>query len=486
MRLVRKVVFAIFVLIYLITCPLVVLYTFGYVFKPGTEQGIVKTGLIDISTMPPGASVYLGNRRYTERTPTILRDLLPGEYPIKLVLSHHIPWERTVPVEAEKATVLEKLLLLPQTFKREELLAEPFEELIPLPATHFFLLTKGSRVEDHFIYDWKDRKRWPLLPADSPFASATALSYATVRGSPSLLLRVDARDGQRFLWIERVGEAPRVHDLTNLLPDPPFQVDWEPAERKHLWTFQQGAVSRVDIASRTISPKLIEGVRGYGLFEKSIYVLKDAGRLERMDYEGKNEAVLLENPALIHSLFGDQEGFQIHVLAKDVLLFIGERGGLLAGRLPYRFVEKGVSGFDWHPHRAALIWRKDRLGVLEFARESAGEELVGPVPEFHWLFTRGNDIEQAFWVHEGTHVIFRDGDRVFLLERETDGQPRPIELLQIRGGSSVMYADESGKLYYLDRATGRPSAIEILPRRELLTLPFPQQDEQDIPTVGPR
>ena len=468
MRVVRKVVFSIFVLLYLITCPLVMLYAFGYVFKPGVEQGIVKTGLIDLSTTPPGASVYLGHRRYTKRTPTLLRNLLPGEYPVRLVLKSYQPWERIVPVQAEKATVLDKILLLPQTFKREELLAERFDGLIPLPATHFFLLTKGPRVEDHLVYNWKDHKRWPLLPADSPFATARVLSYDIVRGSPSLLLHVDAREGQRFLWIERVGEAPRVHDLTNLLPAPPFHVDWEPVERKHLWTSQQGAVSRVDITSRTISPKLIEGVRGYGLFEKAIYVLRETGRLERMDYEGETEAVLLDDPALLHSLFGDREGFQIHVPANDVLLFIGERGGLLAGRLPYRFVEKGVLGFDWHPHRAALIWRKDRLGVLEFTREPTGEDLVGPVPEFHWLFTRGSDIEQAFWVYEGTHVIFRDGDRVFLLEREADRPPRPIELLQIQRDSSVMYADESGTLYYLDRATGRPSAIEILPRWEFL------------------
>ena len=69
-----------------------ILYALGYILKPGMEQGLVKTGLIYISTVPSGASVYISNKRYTRRTPAILRDLTPGNYPIRISLKNHRSW----------------------------------------------------------------------------------------------------------------------------------------------------------------------------------------------------------------------------------------------------------------------------------------------------------------------------------------------------------------------------------------------------------
>ncbi len=98
----RKLFFWFFAVLYLTVCPLTVLYALGYWVMPGTGQGIVKTGLLYVSSAPPEASVYLGNQRYTKKTPTILRDLLPGEYQVKLALKHYKPWKRILPIEAER------------------------------------------------------------------------------------------------------------------------------------------------------------------------------------------------------------------------------------------------------------------------------------------------------------------------------------------------------------------------------------------------
>lgn len=203
MRWIRRICGAFFVALYLTTCPLLILYALGYVLKPGSEQGIVKTGLISISTSPPGASVYLGKRRYTQQTPTLLRNLLPGEYPIKLVLKHHRPWTRTVTVEAERATALDDILLLPQRLREDVVWSESFEDLIPVGG-RFLLLRKTARMEDHMVVDVKTRHHWPLVPMDSPYARTKLLAHVTVSESPSLLLRVGAPTGERLLWIDRL------------------------------------------------------------------------------------------------------------------------------------------------------------------------------------------------------------------------------------------------------------------------------------------
>ena len=84
MRLLRRTLFYTGVVLYLVSCPLTVLYALGYLVEPGADQRLVKTGLVAISTVPSGASVHIGKSRYTRITPTLLRDLLPGSYPIRL------------------------------------------------------------------------------------------------------------------------------------------------------------------------------------------------------------------------------------------------------------------------------------------------------------------------------------------------------------------------------------------------------------------
>ncbi|MBI4372626.1 MAG: hypothetical protein HY585_02730, partial [Candidatus Omnitrophica bacterium] len=81
-------------------------------------------------------------------------------------------------------------------------------------------------------------------------------------------------------------------------------------------------------------------------------------------------------------------------------------------------------------------------------------------------------------VYEGSHILFRDKNKVFSLELETYGKPHLYELMEVKPKSSVFYSEEAGKLYYLDRLSGRISFLEVLPRRDLLILPFPERKEE--------
>jgi len=474
----RKILFYLFILVYIVLCPLTVLYALGYLFRPGVEQGIVKTGLVYLSTAPPGASVYIGKRRYNRKTPAILRDLLPGNYPIKLFLKDRELWEQIVPVEAEKATALEKILLLPKELKREELLSESFEDLIPIEGDHFFLLTKGPKVGDIFVCNWKDKKSWPFVSDDFPYRGAKVLSFFTRKDSPFLFLQVKFQESEKYLWADLRGKGSEVEDLTALFPERPLRIEWDFRERKHVFAFYDGYLNQMNAVSKSVHPRFLENIRGFGLFNKWIYFLKD-NAFQRVDYEGKNKESLFDDSLLIQSLFGGKGFFDIKILSKDLILFWGEKGELLASRLPYRFIEDGVMGFEFYPpNEQVLLWQKNKLGILDFSREPKKDEVFEKGPKLVWIYKQAEKIEQAFWVFGGSHILFRDDDKVYLIELETYGKPILRRLLQVKKKSSVFYSEESGKLYYLESATGHLSSVEILPRREILLLPFPERKEE--------
>ena len=83
----RRIIFYLFVAIYLIAAPLTVLYALGYILSP-TRQTLVQTGLISLSSVPSQASVWVNGSLLNEKTPLVLRNLKPGPYSLRVGLPH--------------------------------------------------------------------------------------------------------------------------------------------------------------------------------------------------------------------------------------------------------------------------------------------------------------------------------------------------------------------------------------------------------------
>lgn len=308
----RKALFYVFAAAYLIFCPLLVFYALGYSYRPGVEKRIVKTGLIHLSSVPTGAAIYLDNKRFPEKTPAMIRGLLPGDYTVRLHLKNHELWEDTVPVEVEKATAIDKVLLLRRNPRLEKLAQGPFRELIPMEGTHFFLVSTGSKAGDLLVVDWRAGARRPLLD----------------------------------------------------------RLEWGPQEKDPL-------------------------------FSNSVL---------------------------------------------------------------YSFLGNGLIGFQpYADGKKALVWRKNALGILSFLPDEKTEETRDPRAELDWIFKEGRDVRQAFWLHEGSHVLFRDGSQTFLAECRKNRMARIRRLFTSMKNSAIFYAEETGKVYYLD-AAGDLYALEILPK----------------------
>lgn len=468
MRLLRKSVFYLFVVLYLVVCPLTICSTLGYVVQPGAERRLIKTGLISLSTAPPGASVYLGRRRYTETTPAILRGLLPGTYEVRLALRHHRPWVQQVAVEAEKATPLEHVLLIPQRLAPLELSAGSWDELISLPGTSVLLLRSGPRLGGVALFDWKAGRGRPLLPAGSIWADARVLALTVMKESPAFLARVSIDGEERTIWAEAAGKEPELEDLTSRLPDPPWQAAWDASDRRYLFVLKGDTLSRLDRGSSPHALQTLHGVLAFGLSRKTLYVLWADGLLQRMGLDGQRAELLLDLRLMGRPPAAARGLLQVEAVADHLLIRSG-RGELLTTYPPSTVAERGIQGLEVFPKAGrALCWLKDRLGVLEWPNAAGPDEGRTDPPSLRWLFTKGRRIEQAYWVYEGSHALIQDEDRVLLLALEAPGEPdrepRLQELLHVKAHSSIAYSEESGTLHYLEPASGRLRALELVPQ----------------------
>lgn len=478
MLLLRKILFYLFAAIYLVVCPLIILYSIGYFFNPLAKNSISKAGLIYLSTTPPGASVYVGNRRYIQKTPTILRDFLPGEYSLRLTLDNYKPWTKKIYVEAGKAAVYDEIIFLPKQWKARKLLPEKFNNLIPIPNSDYLLLAKGNRAEDYFIYGCDEEKAWPLFPASSLFGDYKVLSYfiqpfpggegfeLAAHTKINLLFRLDSKEGEKFLWVEFRKGKLKIEDLTELFPRWPFDVQWDSKESNQLFVFKNNYLNRLDIALKAVYPRYLENIRGYGIFDKTIYAVSQDSELLKIDYEKRERKVLLEGDILSRYLPENKNIPQVKIFPKDIILLLGENGELLANYFPYQVVENKVRGFDSSlQNEKILIWQKDKLGILDFLEPENKEELYADKLQLSWIFERGQDIEQCFWVSDSSHILFGDNGKLYLLELKGDMMQNLHQLFEIKKRSSFLYLEQLGKIYYLD-TLGIFSSVQLIPKKE--------------------
>ncbi len=116
----RQVLFYAFALVYIIACPLLILNALGYIFVTGSNPSIVRSGVIHLVTVPPGANVYLQDELYPEKTPVTISDLPPGYYYVRISMEGKRSWSGFIPVRAKQATVFKRIQLRSISEKGED------------------------------------------------------------------------------------------------------------------------------------------------------------------------------------------------------------------------------------------------------------------------------------------------------------------------------------------------------------------------------
>lgn len=126
----RQTTFLVFFCLFLIIAPIVVLYTAGYRINT-RKMSFVKTGVLTVSSEPKGAAVFLDGEKDGE-TNTVIKNIMPDDHLVRLEKEDYWPWEKTLEVEANSTTFVEKaelfLVAEPGEIETENFSAFAFED----------------------------------------------------------------------------------------------------------------------------------------------------------------------------------------------------------------------------------------------------------------------------------------------------------------------------------------------------------------------
>lgn len=108
-RFLRRIIYIFFVLLFLASVPVVLLYTAGYKYN-FKKWRLERTGVLFLESIPRGAEILLNSKKLRQ-TPARLPALLPGDYQIKIQKLGYLSWQKTLPVLSGQTTFANTIFL---------------------------------------------------------------------------------------------------------------------------------------------------------------------------------------------------------------------------------------------------------------------------------------------------------------------------------------------------------------------------------------
>ncbi len=200
----RQILISALVLLFLITATtLIILYGKGYrLLLQGGEPKVSKTGMLNLSSTPTGADVYVNDHLTTTTNGTI--NLTPGKYTVKIAKEGYNDWQKDYEIKREVVSGADATLF-PKAPSLQNISTLGIQSAIIDPTgtkLAFTIASDSAKKNGIYIFDMTARS-FPVLAGQSnttQIANDTIilLSQATLRWSP---------DGKQILAITGSEEA---------------------------------------------------------------------------------------------------------------------------------------------------------------------------------------------------------------------------------------------------------------------------------------
>ena len=479
MTLLRRVVFYVFAAFYVIFCPLVLLYSFGRSLRPADREFLTETGLISLATVPSGANVHFNGSPLERRTPTVIQDLLPGRYDVRIEMRGYLPWTRTLTVEPNEATVFEKIIMVPDSWSKKTLATEEFVSITPIPNTSSFIAAQSSHVGDLWFVEPERERMTRLVDEEPSLGNGSVLSCTTTPGSRRLLLTVQDGDERRAYWLRvQPSWSVEISDATGLFRTQASETLWEPNKADYLYQAGAGYVHRSALGTASTDAFFLNGVKGFGVSDRDLYVLDNEGTLWQSDHDLKGRRVLdnTDTEQFRNEIRTGGTFFRIYPLSRDIVLIASRDGSLTVNRPPYRLLSEDFRGFSFsNDSQRLLFWSRKRIGVADLWEDPLALERNPLRPlSVSWVYAGGADLRQAYWAYDGSHVLTNDGGRIVLIDTQ-DGSGRVVAAIgETSPGAPFAYDDLTGVLCYIDSTTQSLISINVV-KREFLPGIIPRE-----------
>jgi len=404
----RKIVVFLLMAMFLIAAPTVLIFASGYKYN-WHKHKIEKTGMIHVSTEPPGASVTVDSEPAEETTPVLIQNLLPEEYLVTVEMTGYMSWSKNLRVESGRTTFAKDLTMfstgLPRLLKSADISVGAFSD----DGTEIAYLADNEEWTELSLYDFKTGDTLLLARFAKGKYDDAALAFSADGSSLLFDVRPTGQTGRDLVIYPISVDGQGIDVAPGLGGKAGLSAVWS-SDDASMIAFGEAGAFTVDTALGTIEPLPAgRAIRDAWYEDGAVWLVREGDEtdlLERIRPDGGSAA---ENViALPRKGYGFIGGNGQYLILTD-----GRAGGGL-------LIDTLDGGLHELPHAKGLAWEyPDRTGrmILWNDFEIA---VVEPGAVETTLITRiGTGVGNCGWHPAGTYILYADRDGITAVEMDS-------------------------------------------------------------------
>ncbi|EKD33171.1 MAG: hypothetical protein ACD_76C00078G0008 [uncultured bacterium] len=438
----RLMLYITFVSLFLITAPLIVLYTAGYTFNFSSGK-FVQTGLFTISTEPRGALIFINSKLQKQRTNALIKNLAPGEYSVRLEKTGYHAWEKRLPIRSKETTPIENILLFLASEPIIKLEAKLSSIAKDAGSSTFVFSADNGTTEDIIAY------------ANNTFI--TIGRYAKTDGETKLIVSkngtwvaIKLAENNQDKWIAvKQEEKNKTIDISGIVDGKIFEFYSDPVEPGIFYAITKENLWKIDAENNSAEILLNEPVAGYSSQTGITIARNQNGRSEIIRVEQQNETPLAILPAWANE-FASARGQYLVVRDKEqshiaVIDTLSQSEPIL--------LQTSASISEWasDPSDTRLLY-SDGFEIHIYDPRTHTDELV----------TRSSELFQDIvWHPSGTFVITAQGGNIQAIELDSRGKRNVINLAKFDSANALLLQNSAKLLEIIGTTNEKTGVYEL-------------------------
>ncbi|KKR21771.1 MAG: hypothetical protein UT48_C0004G0027 [Parcubacteria group bacterium GW2011_GWE2_39_37] len=430
----RRFLYITFILSFLIITPLVILYANGYTFSLN-KKSIVKTGMLVLNTKPESANIYLNGvpeetflgsyfgKRIKVTTPAKIKNIIPGEYLVRVELENYWPWEKKLTVYPGGTTFAEDVIL----FRKE---------LPQIIAANTRISQQSPNKEYSIIYDDNNVS---LVNLEN--GNITNLLNSTT--SPMI---VWSPRSTKFIINNTIFDIynPEKRISISQLDFQPENIKWNFSQDDIIYFKEKNKIYSFNITNQTVKAIAEMQISGdYFIKDKYIFSLSRVGNDSNLNVVDLNSSVIVKSIKLPNTfnyefINTDNELINLYDKDKEILYLINP----FADYLPIREIINNIKIAKWVGPAKLLFANDYEIWLYDLGQNK--KTILNRLSE---------KIKDVVWHPSNNYIIYSTEKSINTLELDERDRYRTIEL--VAGENlKIINLNRNGSILYFQGTYG--------------------------------
>jgi len=384
----RSVIFYIFAILFFVSTPFVLLYANGYRYN-AKKSKFEKTGGIIINTTTKNVSVSVENNFYGSKTEYRIKNLLPGEYNVKISKSGFFDWQKKLLVESQLSTFVKDVRLIQNSLPVNVVSATTTDMYASPDKTKFLYIKKEKNKNLISLYDTTSDTTKDIFSSQQPI-----INIFWSPNNDKIVLQTQNGFQMMNTNDAKTEELPLKTKITSLR--------WDESNGFLLFAKTADGIYKIDLlfgkAQKIYTPT--KDINDFMAFQNYIYLATQSG-LEQID---------LNNNEMI-SIPLERAGYKINSIINKKIFLTDSKGHLQIFNLPLQKLstpELLANAKDFDVLGNEILYYND-FELWVYNAGDGNKQLITRI---------GEELKKAEWLPGAEYIVFSLEKQIKIIETD--------------------------------------------------------------------